>query len=132
MTDKNATDKERFNSLLDSYAVAVYLSGQLLDSGILERKIKIGNDTKRVDEIMRVLVPFLANDLRAANRKLAGLKNPEFAHGDFFNSSLDIANAYFDDLATKGSEWEHADLENLFTEYKRQAEEEMELARNRW
>lgn len=129
---KDLAQEQQFDSLLNNYAVAVYLSGQLLDSGLLERKIKVGNNVERLNEITRLLVPFLANDLRTAQRKINGLKNPDFAKDEFFSSSLDIANAYFDELASKGSEWEYADLEDLFIEYRSQAEASMESERDNY
>ena len=132
MKNRSETKKQRFESLLDSYAIAAYLSERLLDSGLLERKVKVGSSVNRADEILSVLTPIFAYDIRVANSIIQHLKDPSFAEGDFFTSSINIANAYFDELKTRGAKWDYSDLEDLFIEYRQRAESEMELERNRW
>ena len=116
--------KARFDKLLDNYAVALYMTYQLLDSGLLEKKIKIGVDVDKINQLVGAFVPALANDLRRAEKiKLAIVKN---CYDDYANSALDIANACLTELNTYGGEWENADLVDLFTNYKEQAEQEAE------
>ncbi len=120
----DTTKQARFDKLLDNYAVALYMTYQLLDSGLLEKKIKVGIDVDKINKLVEALVPALANDLRRGEKiKKAIVTN---SYDDYVNSALDIANAYFTELNTYGGEWENADLVDLFTNYKEQAEREAE------
>lgn len=126
------TKKERFEALLDSYALALHLTNQIMDSGLLEKKIKLGSDVEKISEFVRTLLPRLASEIRVANNVKRQIISTSYNEGIYFRSSADIAQAYFDELAARGGEWEFADLEGLFLKYKTLAEEETEYERNGW
>lgn len=131
MTSQEPSDRKiRFDRLLDNYATALHISYQLLDSGILERKIKVGNNVD-IDKLIRELTPAFAYDIRRAE-KIKGMIKSTSNFGDYHGSALDIANAYFDELHIRGSEWEYADLADLFDAYKAEAEEELEEDKERY
>lgn len=130
MSEKNttATKQTRFEKLLDHYAVALHLTYELLDSGLLESKVKIGNDTDKVNGLVKQLLPAFAADLREAEEWKDIIKSPH-NYDKYFGSAVDIANAYFDELRTRGREWEYADLQDFFADYKATAEEVVEKDR---
>lgn len=131
MADKN--DKQaRFEKLLDYYAISLYLSYKLVDSGLLERKIKVGNKGDDISATIRQLIPAFATDLRQAEQEKEMIKSIENFGIDYFGSAVDIATAYFDELQARGNEWENADLQDLFADYKAQAEKERDEDRERY
>ncbi len=103
-----------------------------MDSGLLENKIKLGSDAEKISEFVKKLLPRLASEIRVAENVKKQIISTSYNEGIYFRSSADIAQAYFDELASRGEEWEFADLKGLFLEYKAHTEEEMELERNRW
>lgn len=123
MTDNN-NRQARFEKLLDNYAVALHLTYRVLDSGLLEKKIKVGNDVDKITSLVRHMMPAMANDIRYAEKIKGEIKNTDRS-AKYHEGALDIANAYFYELNTYGGEWEYADLEELFTGYKEEAEEEL-------
>lgn len=115
----------RFEELLNNYAVASYVTDQLMTSGLLEKKIKLGVDVDKIDNFVEVVLPYIANSIRRGNKlKASKIKDPYEAK--------DIANAYFTELNTYGGEWEYADLEDLFINLKEDAEQEIEDDKDRW
>ncbi len=127
-----SSKQDRFERLLDHYAIALHITYQILDSGLLERKIKVGNDSKRIDELVGLFLPSLANDLRRAEKIKGVIKSIDNHGTHYFGSAVDLADAYFTELNTHGGEWEYADLEDLFFEYKIAAEEALEQGRERY
>ncbi|MES2631202.1 MAG: hypothetical protein V4611_04555 [Patescibacteria group bacterium] len=125
---KNVLDT-KFEKLLDYYAIAVYLTYELLDSTLLERRIKVGNDPERINDLINQFVPSFASDIRQAD-SIKGAIQSVHTIDRYSGSALDIANAYFYELDTRGAEWEYSDLVDLFTEYKERAEKYLEQQRN--
>lgn len=107
----DTTKQARFNKLIHYYTVALYLTTQLIDGDLLERKIKVTEDN--YESVRRPLLIAVANDLRQAERSIIDDEYDE----------LVIATAYFDELQARGNEWEYADLQDLFIKFKTQAQE---------
>jgi hypothetical protein len=124
------TKQARFDKLLDYYAAGLYLSYKLLDSGLLEKKIKVGNDVGKIDDMVRRLLPAFAADLRQADLEKESIKSIHSYGIEYFGSAVDLATAYFDELQARGNEWENADLQDLFEDYKARAEEQKEKDRD--
>lgn len=129
MTNKN--DKQaRFEKLLDYYAIGLSLTYKLLDSGLLEKKIKVGMRSEDIDALVRQLLPAFASDLRQADLEKESIKSI-YSYGiEYFGSAVDLATAYFDELRARGSEWENADLQDLFADYLERAEKQKEEDRD--
>jgi hypothetical protein len=126
-----SSDKQaRFEKLLDYYAVGLYLSYKLIDSGLLDRKIKVGTDTDNIEALIRRFIPAFASDLRQADQEKEIIKHVGNFGMDYFGSAVDIATAYFDELRVRGNEWEYADLRDLFADYRARAEKQMEKDRD--
>lgn len=121
------TKQSRFEKLLDTYAVALHLTYRILDSGLLEKKIKVGSDADKITDLVRHMLPVMANDIRYAEKINGAIKSTDRS-AKYHKGALDIANAYFYELNTHGGGWDHADLEELFTEYKEKAEVELKEA----
>lgn len=130
MIDKD--DKQaRFEKLLDTYAVALHLSYKLIDSGLLEKKIKVGNKSDDISGVIRQFIPAFASDLREAELNKERIKDVHsYDDIEYFGSAVDLATAYFDELQLRGSEWENADLKDLFAEYKVRSEKQREEDRH--
>lgn len=96
----------RFNRLLEDYAVALHVSDRLMDSGLIEKKIKI----KDHELFTADLVSRLAFEIRDAKRRVKAIINKP-------SDALVIADAYFIELSVRGLEWEQADLRDLFEHF---------------
>ena len=112
------SENVRFEKLLENYAIALHLTYQLFDSGLLEKKIKISNEPAKIAEAVRHFLPLFAHDIRYASQTKGSIINGV----KYFEGSSDIANAYFDDLYKYGDEWEYSDLQDLFYKFKDEAE----------
>lgn len=124
-------DKQaRFDKLLTYYATSFYLAYKLLDSGLLERKIKVGSDTDKINALLRALIPAFATDLREAEQAVDEIKDID--NITYSASAIELATAYFDELNARGNEWEYADLKELFTDYMNKAKQELEDDKERW
>ena len=130
MNKSETTKQERFEKLLETYAIALHLTYQIMDSGILESKIKLGNDAEQITNFIRKFLPAFANDIRYAERVKGSITNTSTSARQH-EGALDIALAYFDELNVNGSSWEFADLEDMFIEYKNQAEGAIEAMKER-
>lgn len=116
----------RFEKLLDYYAIGLFLSYKLIDSGLLEKKIKVGIKSDDISSTVRQFIPAFASDLRQADQEKEIIKRVENYGIDYFGSAVELATAYFDELQARGNEWENADLRDLFADYKERAEKRME------
>jgi hypothetical protein len=125
------TKQARFEKLLDTYAIALHLTYQVLDSGLLEKKIKVGNRSDDISATVRYLIPAFACDLRQADLEKEAIKDiRSYDEIEHFGTAVELATAYFDELQARGNEWESADLEDLFMEYKVSAEKQLEEDRD--
>lgn len=87
--------------MLNHYAIAVHLSYELLDSSLLERKIKLGNDIEKINNLVSHLILSLASDIRQAD-KVRGAITSVQGYPGYERSALDIAEVYFYELETRG------------------------------
>lgn len=108
---------KRTEKLAKQYVIALRLTNQIIDSGILERKIKV--TTKNFEEIRRPLLAAMAADLRYAE------KNSDTLSLDI-HDRLCVTEAYFDELAARGDEWEYADLRQDFLTWQRSIQKQLE------
>ena len=91
----------KFEKMLNHYAIAVHLSYELLDSSLLERKIKLGNDIEKINNLVSHLILSLASDIRQAD-KVRGVITSVQGYPGYERSALDIAEVYFYELETRG------------------------------
>lgn len=131
MNTNDNTKQARFDKLLDYYAIGLHLSYKLIDSGLLEKKIKVGNRSDDISATVRQLIPAFASDLRQADLEKEAIKDiHSYDEIEHFGTAVELATAYFDELQARGNEWENADLKELFMEYKVNAEKQLEEDRD--
>lgn len=104
--------KKRFNQLLEDYAVALHIADQLFDSGLIEKKVKV----KDYELFNADFVSRLAYEMREARKRARAIINEP-------SNGIEIANAYFVELSARGSEWNHADLADLFDDLRETSKE---------
>ncbi len=124
MNGKGSTKQARFEKLLDYYAVGLYISYKIIDSGLLEKKIKVGYKSDDINALIRQFIPVFASELRQADIEKEAIKDIRNDEIEYFGSAVEIADAYFDELRIRGNEWENADLRDLFADYKIRAEKQ--------
>ena len=98
--------KSRYLKLRATYLLAYSLSSALVDSGLLEKKIKTGKwDSDRFQKVWRDITVRFANEIRVNAKEEYELVADIAAH-----------EAYMDELRQRGDEWVEADLESIFRE----------------
>lgn len=119
-----AVDTDRLRELLKSYCLSAEVVDLLEREQVLNTRIKITSDAKS-DKIYNAIGSDIAETIRKAD-------------GNFTDSGISGAvrslacDFYFEDLQSKGNEWEYADLESEFVEQRELANDQLKYERENY